>query len=167
MMRLHTGCTEKDLLPKIVTMIERICVDAPEKTFLTPDQQSEETHLCTTTNRELGGVQLHNVQQSHSFYIFGYVLYFNIFIFFIFSYFFYATNKEEVCNYCFTMCKKNNAQCATTSFFSSQPQAVTTINPNLQLPPMVVTTSFHQRKYSHNCTCQIDTQYTAHSIHQK
>ena len=52
MMSLHTGCTEKDLLPKIVTMIERICVDAPEKTFLTPDQQSEETHLCTTTNRE-------------------------------------------------------------------------------------------------------------------
>ena len=46
------------------------------------------------------------MQQSHSFYIFGYVLYFNIFIFFIFSYFFYATNKEEVCNYCFTMCKK-------------------------------------------------------------
>ena len=54
-MRLHTGWTEKDLLPKIVTMIERICVDAPEKTFLTADQQSEETHLCTTTNRELGG----------------------------------------------------------------------------------------------------------------
>ena len=36
-------------------MIERIFVDAPEKTFLTADQQSEETHLCTTTNRELGG----------------------------------------------------------------------------------------------------------------
>ena len=126
MMRLHTGCTEKDLLPKIVTMIERICVDAPEKTFLTADQQSEETHLCTTTNR------------------------------------------ERRCNYWFTMCKKKTtAQRATVSFFSSQPQAVTTINPNLQLPPMVVTTSFSQRKYSHNGTCQIDTQYTAHSIHQK
>ena len=62
--------------------------------------------------------------------------------------------------------KKTTAQRATVSFFSSQPQAVSTINPNLQLPPMVVTTSFHQRKCSHNCTCQIDTQYTAHSIHQ-
>ena len=77
-MRLHTGCTEKDLLPKIVTMIERICVDAPEKTFLTPDQQSEETHLCTTTNRERRcnycftmckkKKLLHNAQQSHSFH---------------------------------------------------------------------------------------------------
>ena len=91
-----------------------------------------------TTDSQCAKKLLHNVQQSHSFYIFGYVLYFNIFIFFIFSYFFYATNKEEVCNYCFTMCKKNNAQCATTSFFSSQPQAVTTINPNLQLPPILL-----------------------------
>ena len=107
MMRLHTGWTEKDLLPKIVTMIERICVDAPEKTFLTPDQQSEERHLCTTTNREGVQLLLHNVQK----------------------------------NYC-TMCKKKTtAQRATVPFFSSQPQPVTTINPNFQLPPMVVTTS--------------------------
>ena len=64
--------------------------------------------------------------------------------------------------------KKNNAQCATTSFFSSQPlesshhnQPQSSITTNI-----VVTTSFRQSKYSHNCTCQIDTQYTAHSIHQ-
>ena len=57
---------------------------------------------------------------------------------------------ERGCNYCFTMCKKTTAQCArkkitaqraTVPFFSSQPQPVTTINPNFQLPPMVVTTS--------------------------
>ena len=65
MMRLHTGWTEKDLLPKIVTMIEGICVDAPEKTFLTPDQQSEESHLCTTTNREGVQLLLHNVQKNY------------------------------------------------------------------------------------------------------
>ena len=37
--------------------------------------------------------------------------------------------------------KKTTAQRATVPFFSSQPQPVTTINPNFQLPPMVVTTS--------------------------
>ena len=118
-MRLHTGWTEKDLLPKIVTMIERICVDAPEKAFLTPDQQSEETHLCTTTNR------------------------------------------EEVCSYYFTMCKKNYCTTCNNLFLF-----VTTLTGHHNQPQYSITTNgchhFHQRKYSHNSRCRIDTQYTAH-----
>ena len=132
MMRLHTGWTEKDLLPKIVTMIERICVDAPEKTFLTSDQQSEESHLCTTTNREGVQLLLHNVQK----------------------------------NYC-TMCKKKN-YCTTCN---SPILFITTSTGHHNQAQISITANgchhFHQRKYSHNCRCQIDTQYKAHSIHQK
>ena len=48
---------------------------------------------------------------------------------------------------------------------------VTTLTGHHNQPQYSITTNgchhFHQRKYSHNSRCRIDTQYTAHSIHQK